>query len=105
MSDNNDNIIKFNKHTQKINKDSFFENYPYIKLTRDTNGNLFNETYLREYSEKVCYIVTVMKKNQPSIALYKYKVEQRDLVDFLNELKKSDSYMIDIEKYIPENLA
>ena len=112
MSDNSDNIIDFFKRSADVaareiqkrnNKDSF----PYIKLTKDTNGNYFSEESLREYSKKVCYIITIMKKNPPSVALYKYKVSQNDLLDFLNEFNKrtSDGELVDIEKYIPEDLA
>ena len=113
-NNNNDNVIDFSKHAGKslseFNnsfEDNFLKRFPYIKLTKDSNGNYFSKEYLTEYSKKICYIVTLMKEHKPSIALYKYKVPHCDLIDFLNEFKKNNYYdeIIDIEKYIPENLA
>ena len=91
----------------KNNKDLIFKDYPCVKLLKDLNGNYFSEEVLKEYSKKVSYIVTVMRKNQPSVALYKYKVAQSSLIDFLNKLKNVNLYeqIVEIEKYIPENLA
>ena len=110
MSDNSDNIIDFFKHssnTKGSKKKESVDSFPYIKLVKDTNGNYFSEESLREYSKKVCYIITLMRKNQPSVALYKYKVPQEYLVKFLNEVnsKNFDGELVDIEKYIPEDLA
>lgn len=113
MNDNNDNVIDMFKRSVKGSsnfsnqKEELLGNYPYIKLTKDVNGNYFTTKTLLEYSQKIYYIVTVMKDCTPSAALYKYKVAQADLTNFLNELSKNSSYgvIIEIDKYIPEDLA
>ncbi len=114
MSDNNDNVIDFFKRSTKsplgsdgLAKEKFFKGFPYVKLTKDSNGNFFSKEYLIEYSKKIYYIVTVMRENSPCTALYKYKVSQASLTDFLNEFKNNNTYgqIIDIDKYIPEDLA
>ena len=108
MSDNNDKIIDFYKRSagiERTSKDKFFSSFTCVKLVKDDNGNYFSEEILREYSKDICYIVTIMKKNIPSVALYKYKVPQESLAEFLTELKKSAGELVDIDKYIPEDLA
>ena len=116
MSDNNDKVIDFLKRMGSTTaglsgrgdkSGSIKDKFPFIKLIKDANGNYYSKEALREYSKKVCYIVTVMKENPPSVALYKYTVPQSYLVEFLYEFSKknSDGEIIDIEKYIPENLA
>lgn len=116
MSDNNDNVIDFFKRSSKgmgakglgnNSQEKFFKGFPYIKLAKDTNGNHFKRESLIEYSKKVFYIVTVMRDCPPSVALYKYKVPQASLTDFLIEFKNnsSDGEIVDIDRYIPEDLA
>ena len=116
MSDNNDNVIDFFKRSSKgmgakglenNSSGKFFKGFPYIKLAKDANGNYFNRESLTEYSKKVFYIVTVMRDCAPSVALYIYKVSQAALTDFLLEFKNnnSDGEIVDIDKYIPEDLA
>lgn len=103
MSENNGNVINFFKHQTNSGK----MGYPFVKLIKDTNGNFFSEKYLREYAKKVHYIVTVMRQNETAVTLYKYNVPQVSLIDFLNDLKnnKIEGEIVDIEKYIPEDLA
>lgn len=108
MSDNNDNVIDFFKRQQpfidKSTSDDLIKGkFPYIKLTKDGNGNYYSKESLREYSQKVCYIITIIKESMPSIALYKYKVPQPFLKEFLN--KFSIEEIVEIEKYIPDDLA
>ncbi len=110
MDKNNDNVINiFNKSAS--NKDTenqrLFKGFPYIKLTKDDNGNYFKEEALRDYASKCFYIITVMKKNGIGVGLYKYKVPYASLLDFLNEFRQNKAYgeVIDIERYIPEDLA
>ena len=74
---------------------------------KDDNGNYFKEESLREYAQGCYYIITVMKKNGIGVALYKYKVPFSSLLDFFNVFRRSELYgeIIDIERYIPEDLA
>ena len=104
MGEDKDNVIKFNIDKKKTGE-KFFSRFPCIELVKDVNGNLFNPDLIEEYSRKVCYIVTIMRKTRPSTALYKYKVAQKSLLRFLEEVKNSDGFLVEIEKYIPDDLA
>ena len=110
--DNNDknnviNIFKRPSSNGDIENQRFFKGFPYVKIMKDENGNYFKEEALREYAQKCFYIVTVMKKNGIGVGLYKYKVPYQSLLKFLNEFRYNKSYgeVIDIERYIPEDLA
>ena len=48
-----------------------------------------------------------MKNNGIGIALYKYKVPYESLLNFFNKFRHNESYgeIIDIERYVPEDLA
>ena len=107
MADGNDKIINFIKKTTENENQRVFKGFPYIKITKDDSGNYFNADALKEYAQKCFYIVTVMKSNEIGVALYKYKVPYESLLKFLNEFKYNKSYgqIIDIERYIPEDLA
>lgn len=110
MDNNNDkviNLFKKQKENSDVSPQRFFKGFPYIKLTKDDSGNYFKEDNLRDYANKCYYIVTVMKKNGIGVGLYKYKVPYLSLLDFLNEFRNNRSYgeVIDIERYIPEDLA
>ena len=105
-----DKIIDlFKKSSQNKNNDKqrFFKGFQYVKLSRDENGNYFNEKSLREYAEKCCYIVTVMRRIGPGVSLYKYNVPYSSLLKFLDRFKNSKTYgeIIDIERYVPNDLA
>lgn len=110
MSDKNDKVIDlFKKVPQDVDtgRQRFFNGFQYVKITKDDNGNYFKEEALREYANKCFYIVTVMKNNGLGVALYKYKVPYDTLLNFFNQFRNNKSYgeIIDIERYIPEDLA
>ncbi len=111
MSNGNDKVINLFKKTSKNNEQTsqqrFFKGFQYVKITRDENGNYFKEEALREYAQKCFYIVTVMKNNGIGVGLYKYKVPYESLLNFFSVFKNSKSYgeIIDVERYVPEDLA
>ncbi len=110
MAEEKDKVINLFKKTNEnsgLPNNKLFKGFPYIKLIKDENGNLFREDYLIEYAKKCYYIVSVVKKNGPSAALYKYNVPYESLISFLNEFENNNTYgrVIDIERYIPEDLA
>ncbi|MBE7704280.1 MAG: hypothetical protein E7Z90_00540 [Cyanobacteria bacterium SIG29] len=108
--DTNDKVIDFTKKSINIDENqpkSFLKEFQYVKLTKDDNGNSFKEESLREYAQKCFYIVTIMRNTGLGVALYKYKVPFDYLLTFLNEFRSTDAFgkIIDIERYIPEDLA
>lgn len=110
MENNDNNVISLFKTSSKsdeIENRRFFKGFPYVKIVKDENGNYFKENELREYAQKCFYIVTVMKRNNIGVGLYKYKVPYSSLLKFLNEFRINKSYgeVIDIERYIPDDLA
>lgn len=111
MSDKeNDKIIDiFRKPSVNGDTDRrrFFKGFQYVKITKDENGNYFKEEALREYAQKCFFIVTVMKHNGIGVGLYKYKVPYESLLNFFNQFRNNKSYgeIIDIERYVPEDLA
>ena len=110
MTDNNDNVVDIFTKTPKdgdTSRQRFFKGFQYVKITKDENGNYFKEDALREYAQKCFYIVTVMKNNGIGVGLYKYKVPYESLLNFFNKFRNNESYgeIIDIERYIPEDLA
>ena len=109
MSDNcNDKVINlFKKSKNNLENQRFFKGFPYIKISKDENGNYFKEEALLDYASRCFYIVTVMKKNGVGVSLYKYKVPYDSLLKFLNEFRNNKSFgvVIDIERYVPEDLA
>ncbi len=111
MSDNkNDKIIDiFRKPSQSGDniRHRFFKGFQYVKITKDENGNYYKEEALREYAKKCFYIISVMRKNALGVALYKYKVPYDSLLNFFNKFRNTEAYgeIIDIERYIPEDLA
>lgn len=109
MNDN-DKVINFGKRvTDGSNgtKQPSFKGFPYIKTVKDENGNFFKEDALLDFAQKCYYIVTVVRKNGIGCALYKYKVPYDSLLKFLNQFRINSSYgkVIDIERYVPEDLA
>lgn len=111
MADNiNDNVInlfKKSSDSEENTRQRFFKGFQYVKLVKDDNGNYFKEEYLREYARKCYYIISVMKNNGIGVALYKYKVPYSSLLDFFNVFRNNELYgeIVDIERYIPEDLA
>ncbi len=111
MSDKeNDKIIDiFRKPSVNGDTDRrrFFKGFQYVKITKDENGNYYKEEALREYAKKCFYIISVMRKNAIGVALYKYKVPYDSLLNFFYRFRNTKAYgeIIDIERYIPEDLA
>ena len=109
-NNSNDKVIDFSKKSVKIEENlhnTIFKDIEYIKITKDENGNSFKEEALIEFAKRCFYIVTVVKNNGITPALYKYKVPFEVLLDVLNEFKNNQSYgkIIDIERYVPDDLA
>ena len=98
---------KKSSESENILKAELFKRFPYIKLTKDNNGNYLRKELILEYAEKVSYIVTVLKDDKPQCSLYRYIVPQTKLIEFLNMIKSGDAMgvLADIEKYIPEDSA
>ena len=110
MSDNKDKAINLFKMTPKEGgtaRQRFFKGFQYVKITKDENGNYYKEEALREYAKKCFYIISVMRKNAIGVALYKYKVPYDSLLNFFYRFRNTKAYgeIIDIERYIPEDLA
>ncbi len=108
--DSNDKVINlFNKQIGAENdiQQMLFKEFEYVKLSKDDNGNYFKEESLREYANRCFYIVSVMKDSSVGVSLYKYKVPYSSLLDFFNIFRNNTIYgeIIDIERYIPEDLA
>ena len=100
----------FSSHSKSAldgEKIKFYAGFNYVKLSKDTNGNRFNEEHLRNYSEKCHYVVTVMRKFDGQVFLYNYNVPNKDLFKFMKFFEENtlDGEIIEIEKYIPEGLA
>ena len=109
-NDKNDKVINLFKKSSEAEdniRQRFFKGFQYVKLTKDDNGNYFKEESLREYAQKCYYIISVMKHNGIGVALYKYKVPYASLLDFFNVFRNNELYgeIVDIERYIPEDLA
>ena len=85
----------------------FYAGFNYVKLSKDTNGNKFNEEHLRKFSENCHYVVSVMRKFDGQVFLYNYDVPHKSLYKFLDSFEKNtlDGEIVEIEKYIPEGLA
>lgn len=114
MTDNiNEKVINiFNKHKDKAadfgeEKVKFFQGFNYVRLDKDLNGKLFKEDALLEYAEKCQYIVRVMREKENHIALYNYKVPHDRIIEFVSKFSNNqlNGRIIEIEKYIPEDLA
>lgn len=113
MADDNKNIIKFSiKHVEKKdvkNKSLIknFEGFDYVKTDVDLNDKPFIRQNLIEYSSKCHYMVRVMREKHNRVYLYNYYVSQADLGRFLSKFDNGefDGTVIEVEKYIPEDLA
>ena len=108
---NNDKVINlFQKHDKKLGEageQKFFKGFHYVKLDKDLNGNPFQEELLLEYSQKCSYIVRVMRKVNGAVSLYNYKVPSNRIIEFISKFlnKEFNGETIEVEKYIPEELA
>ena len=111
--DINEKVINmFNRHNNDLppetnEKIKFFAGFSYVKLKRDVNGKKFIESNLLAYAEKCRYIVTVLRKVDNEVCLYNYDIKSSELPDFIKALdnKTLTGKLIEIQKYIPEDLA
>lgn len=108
---NNKVIDIFNKHKKMpLGKDEqvkFFKGFNYVRLDKDLNGKSFIEENLIEYSKKCQYIVRVMREKDNHVALYNYKVPHDRIIEFISKFANNElnGKIIEIDKYIPEELA
>ena len=111
--DINEKVIKmFNRQGKNTNSDAeerikFFAGFNYVKLKRDTNGKKFVASQLEAYAKKCHYIVSVMREGDGEVCLYNYKITSADLPKFIKAFENDtlNGTIIEIEKYIPEDLA
>lgn len=84
-----------------------FEGFDYIKTDTDLNGTPFIKESLIEYASNCKYMVRVMKEEKSKTVLYNYYVPQEELCFFLSKIENGDfdGQLIEVEKYIPEDLA
>ncbi|MCD8378085.1 MAG: hypothetical protein LUB59_04775 [Candidatus Gastranaerophilales bacterium] len=105
-------ISMFNRHNKDLPQDTgekikFFAGFNYVKLKRDVNGKKFIESKLTAYAEKCHYIVTILRNVDNETCLYNYDIKSSELPLFMKALdnKTLTGKLIEIEKYIPEDLA
>lgn len=106
-------INMFSKHKQNTassdvsERVKYYAGFNYVKLTKDTNDNKFNKENLLSYALKCHYMVTVMREINGEILLYSYDVPNNDLFKFMKSFEENtlDGTIIEIEKYIPNDLA
>lgn len=97
------NIINFSDKKSLKNKTEKSEGYECVVMETDLNGKPFIKANLLEYADKCNYIVRIMKEVNGKFLLYNYLVPQNELSDFL--IKMKNYTLIEIEKYISEDLA
>ena len=105
-------ISMFNRHNKDLPQDTeeqikYFAGFNYVKLKRDVNGKRFVASKLLSYAEKCHYIVSVLRNVDGEECLYNYDIKSSDLPKFIKALdnKVLNGTLIEIEKYIPEDLA
>ena len=101
MDDNK--IVNIFNNKAKVN----FEGFKYVKISRDSNGIMFNEEKLLDYARSCHYIVRVMKKSANQVSLYNYDIPSESLSKFILSLEDDPTKgtIIEIEKFIPDNFA
>jgi len=103
------NINKSGKVNSSKNKAEIknFNGFDYMKSDKDLNGVPFIKENLIEYSEGCKYMVRVMREKNNKVYLYNYNIPQDALANFLIkfEIGEYDGKIIEVEKYIPEELA
>ena len=79
----------------------------YICIKHDKHGNAFEEKDLQEIANETQYIIKVMVNHSTSPYIYNYKVPGDKLMKFLLDYvtNKKEGKIIEIEKYIPTDLA
>jgi hypothetical protein len=102
----------FNRHNNDLPQETeekikFFAGFNYVKLKRDVNGKKFVPSKLEAYAEKCHYIVSVLREVDGEACLYNYDIKSSELLNFIKALdnKTLTGKLIEIEKYIPEDLA
>ena len=105
-------INMFNRHNNDLPQDAeekikFFAGYNNVKLKRDVNGKKFVPSQLKAYAERCHYIVSVLRTVDGVDCLYNYDIKSDDLMKFIRALDDNtlNGTLIEIEKYIPEDLA
>ncbi len=107
----NDKILKFsNRPIHKYgNKAEIknFQGFDYVKMEKDLNGTPFIRESLQEYANECKYMIRVMREENNKVFLCNYYVPQERLCEFLTKIenKEFDGQVIEVEKYIPEDLA
>lgn len=109
----NKNIIKFSNRSQiKSNQDEQnliknFAGFDYVKMEQDFNGTPFVKESLVEYARSCKYMIRVLREKDSKTLLYNYYVPQDKLSYFLAKFDSGefDGHVIDVEKYIPKDLA
>ncbi len=105
------NIFKNADNTQQAQNDTpaikFFAGVNYVRLDEDANGHPFNKKNLIENAKNISYIVRVLKQKNKKHSLYNYNVPYDKLVEFISMFEKNElsGTIIDIDKYIPNELA
>jgi hypothetical protein len=103
----------FSKHK---NDKSFDEDEKVIKcedgvfcicVKNDKHGNAFDEEDLIEMANECQYIIKIMVNYSKTPYIYNYKVPGDKLMKFLSDYitHKKEGKIIEIEKYIPTDLA
>ena len=105
-------ISMFNRHSSDVpqkteEKIKCFAGFNYVKLKRDTNGKKFVPSQLKKCADKCHYIVSVMREVDGETCLYNYDIKSTELLKFLKAFDNDtlNGRIIEIEKYIPEDLA
>lgn len=113
INDINNKVIDiFKRHKDASLDDTdekvkFFKGFNYVRLDKDLNGKPFKEEHLIECSKKCHYIVRVMREKNNHVALYNYKVPHEKIIEFIGKFANNElnGKIIEIDKYIPEDLA
>ena len=107
----NEKILKFSDKVKKVpvqkQEIKSFLGFDYIKSEKDANGSPFVKENLLEYADECRYMVKVMREKNKKVYLYNYYVHQSQLASFLIKIENGeiDGSIIEVEKYIPEDLA
>ena len=93
--------------TEYEEKIKYFAGFNYVKLKRDVAGKKLVASNLESYAEKCRYIISVMRTVDNEVCLYNYDIKSSELPLFMKALenKTLTGKLIEIEKYIPEDLA
>ncbi len=108
---NNKNILKFSNRAKSVGSKKSgikeFQGFEYIKMDKDLNGTPFIKESLEEYADSCRYMVRVMREKDKKVCLYNYYIPQDSWCMFLTKIENGefDGRVIEVEKYIPEDLA